>query len=354
MYTRTALPDAVQPDELDRYLREGWFRIGQHMVHCTFVWSGDLQLRSAIWTRTRLDGFTWRRSHRRLMRRNLARFQVHERPLAIDGEHEDLYARYVEVARGDRSPTLRDALMAGQPRDRFATRLLDLRDGDGALVGFSVFDLGDASLQSLMGVYDPDHARDGLGFWTLLLEVEHARATGRHFHYAGYVLPGDPSMDYKLRVGHMEFLHPDRGEWRPWSEFEALALPSSVMEQRLQALVDALAAHGVPSAIRSYRMYEAPSWNPAIGAAVAHPRVVVLEPDAPGPALHIAAWDLRQQRYEVLPCRSVPAWAEARHQASPVQVELWIESGRGFADTDPDAVAGRIASWRRRRDAATG
>ena len=75
----------------------------------------------------------------------------------------------------------------------FDTREVRVWNGD-RLVAFSWFDLGRESVQSLIGVYEPSMARQSLGFYTMLLEVQHALEQGLRFHYPGYVLPGDPAM----------------------------------------------------------------------------------------------------------------------------------------------------------------
>ena len=101
--------------------------------------------------------------------------------------------------------------------DAFETWEVAVWDGE-RLVAFGWFDLGAESIQSLIGAYDPRYGRHSLGYNTLLLEVRWAQRHGRRYHYAGYVVPGDPAIDYKLRVGDVEYLDPERG-WRPLPEW---------------------------------------------------------------------------------------------------------------------------------------
>jgi len=325
VYTRIHHPTDVPPQDLDRYLRLGWYRIGQAMVTCRFVWARDGVLRDAVWTRTDLSEYQQRRSHRRLHKRNGKRYTVTEQPLVLDAEHEEVYRRYLTVAQGHRPATLEGALHGGAPLDRFDTRELALRDEDGRLAGFCAFDLGHESLQSLMGVYDPAYRKHGLGFWTLLLEVEHARELDLQYHYAGYVLPGDVSMDYKLRVGAMEFLDPDVGVWRPWQAFDDLELPSERLERALTRVHDQLQARGVDARIADYRFHEVGAWNPQLGRTLAHPRVVLVDPSQERGWDLLIARDLDRRCYELI----VALRAEGRTPSEPIErVQLWVVAER--------------------------
>lgn len=343
-HTRVDHPERVTPEELDHYLARGWYRIGQAMVTCRFVWSQDRSLRSAIWTRTPIDEHRPSRSQRRLMRKNADRYRVFEGPLRPDGEHEALYRRYLKVAQGERPSRLVDALLGGHVHDRFDTREIAIRNAEGDLVAFSAFDVGRRSLQSLMGVYDPEYSSDSLGFWTLLLEVEHARELGLRFHYSGYVLPGDASMDYKLRVSPVQFLHPDRDVWAPWDQFTEVDLPVLRLERRLAQARDELVAQGFPARVESYHPYEAPAWNPGLERALGHPRVVLLEPPSAAPLLNIVAWSIDDEEYRLLRCVRAAARGEPRGDEPPRTIELWVVAERRDLGGDPSDAARRARS----------
>jgi leucyl-tRNA---protein transferase len=346
LHTQVEHPERVSPADLDAYLERGWYRIGQVMVTCRFVWAHDRQLRSAIWTRTPVAAHTPTRNQRRLMRRNLEKFRVVEGPLRPDGEHEALYRRYLRTARGERPRRLYDALLGGHVHDRFATRELAIRDKRGHLVGFSAFDLGERSLQSLMGIYDPAFSADSLGFWSLLLEVEHARALGLTYHYSGYVLPGDPSMDYKLRVQPIEFLHPDTGRWAPWAEFVSVELPARRLHERLGAARRALGELGVPARVESYHPYEAPVWNPSLLRAFGHPLALLVRPIERAATLDVVAWDLDRRVYDHVVCLRAAARAEPYGDEPARTIELWVEGTRAELGDDPGDVARALAAPR--------
>lgn len=342
MHVRIHHPDAVEPEALDRYLRKGWYRIGQSMVTCRFISSEVGRARGVVWTRTRLEGYRPSRSNRKLMRRNARRYRVEAGPLTIDEEHQALYRRYLEVAPGERASTLEAALLSGDEEDRFDTRELSLRDERGRLVGFSVFDLGREALQSLMGVYDPDHARASLGYWSLLLEVEHAIDQGLRYHYAGYVVPTDGSMDYKLRVGHVEFLHPEEHRWQPWEQIERVVLPAERLEHALEAVTRALLALGVYAEIHNYRWFEAPAWHESLSSMMSEPRVVTLGLGPSETAFLAVTYDLDEGRYTLVPCARTVVRAEQRDGTSR-EMEMWVTQGSIDLGEDPAGVAEVIA-----------
>ncbi|TVQ91006.1 MAG: hypothetical protein EA397_10955 [Deltaproteobacteria bacterium] len=347
MHTRIEHPERLSPEDLDDYLSRGWYRIGQAMVTCRFVWDHDRVLRSAIWTRTPVQDHVRSRSQRKLMRRNLSRYVVREGLLRPDGEHEALYRKYLKTARGERPQRLVDALLGGHVYDRFETHELSIRDEEGRLVGFSAFDLGHEGLQSIMAVYDPKARSDSLGFWTLLLEVDLARDRGLQYHYSGYILPGDPSMDYKLRVSPMEFLHPDEERWLPWEHFADVTLPVERLERRLRAMVQALRARGIPCEVADYHPYEAPVWNPDLKRALAHPRVVRLVEPTTRPLLDVIAWDMEDEEYLLVRCLRAQARGEPRGDEPPRSIELWVEAEREGVGVDPDEIANRLAGGSR-------
>lgn len=130
-------------------------------------------------------------------------------------------------------PPLRGRPWAGSrprlPNDRFDSWEVCVRRA-GQLVGYSVFDLGRDSMESIIGIYDPEVARFGVGISTMLLEVEWGAAHGFRYHYAGYLVPGVQSFEYKRAVGHLEHWDPERERWRPIEELD----PDRLLGPRIQ------------------------------------------------------------------------------------------------------------------------
>ncbi len=211
MISQRLEPERLSRAELDDFLARGWYRIGRALITTDYLVS-DGELRSAIWTRLDLERHRFRPSLRKRMARNARRFRVEVGDVALDDTHEELYSRYRGMVGGVRAESLEQVLGGEEGRALFHTREIRIWSGD-ALVAFSWFDLGETSVESLIGVYEPAYRKHGLGLYTMLLEIEHAAALGMRFHYAGYVLSEPSGMDYKRSVGDLEYLDPASKRW---------------------------------------------------------------------------------------------------------------------------------------------
>lgn len=290
-----APPRSEFSEQLDRQLAEGWFRFGGTMRTTRYTVWEERHLRTTLWTRTALDGFTWSRSNRRLLQRIRRLYTVREGPMRLDAEHELLYARYIAHAGGERPPTLTEFLGGEELLAGFATREIAIYDHE-KLIAFSLFDRGRSSLMSLLGAFDPDYRADSPGYATMVLEVDFAREQGLSHHYSGYVLPGEPRMDYKLRVGGMEFLDPDHLVWRPYASLDPRALP----DQRMRAALDHVGRRLGAEGVRCRRMLN-PLFELADSPAIDERMVdqpMMLMVHTPRAPLPIVTWDDVERRYD--------------------------------------------------------
>ncbi len=243
MYTRMVHPDSLSSAEVDAFLAQGWFRMRQSMFTCRFVMS-DGYLRSTVWLRFPLHTGMWKKSLRRVLHRNDALFDVSLRPLVIDAEKEDLYAVYRDNFPGDLSPDVESVLYDDKGKDIFRTLCFEVRQ-DGRLVAFSFFDTGIESVASIIGVYDPDLSKYGLGFYTMLLEARFGQETGRTWFYPGYIAPGCQAFDYKLRMGAPEAWNAELARWEAYTPVDAPMLPANRIEHALLQFVEAASDAGI-------------------------------------------------------------------------------------------------------------
>ncbi|MCB9670582.1 MAG: GNAT family N-acetyltransferase [Alphaproteobacteria bacterium] len=289
-------PRTITPEALDDYLARGWFRFGGTMRTTRFTVWEERDLRTTLWTRTRLDDFQWSKSNRRLLSRTRRAFRVVEQPARLDAAHEALYARYIRHVGGERPSTLIDFLGGEDLHACFATRELALYDGE-RLVAFSYFDQGRTSLMSLLGVFDPDLERASLGYATLALEVEHGLQHGLEHHYSGYVLPGEPRMDYKTRIGGMQFLHPDAMDWQDWEHLDHDLLPDRRTLNALDRVGRALTRYGVPARRLLNPLFEIAD-SPAITERMVD-QPVFLMVGRGGAPIPMVTWDDEARRYDL-------------------------------------------------------
>ncbi|MEM9992319.1 MAG: arginine-tRNA-protein transferase, partial [Bacteroidota bacterium] len=181
---------------LDHYLAKGWYRMGQGIFTCHFLCFGE-RIYSAIWLRLSLKDYTFRKSLRKVIKRN-QQFKTLIRPAQIDKQKEILYQRYRWYSfKGNISTSLQESLQDGGHTNIYNTYESCVYDGD-KLVAVSFFDLGDNSIASILGMYDPDYAGYSLGFYTMLVEIQYGQAQQFDYYYPGYIVPGYERFDYKM------------------------------------------------------------------------------------------------------------------------------------------------------------
>jgi arginine-tRNA-protein transferase len=243
MSTERAEPEVLTPAELDDHLARGWYRMGYGLITTDLLlWRGEL--RSTIWTRLDVRGHRFKPSLRKLVAGNGRRFQVRVGKLVIDDEREHLYARYLDKVGGERVQCLADIVGGDRGRALFDTHEVSVWSQE-RLVAFSWYDLGEVSVQSLTGVYDPALARYSLGLYTMLLEILQTAELGKHFHYSGYVLAEPSSMDYKRCVGDLQFFDPATSRWLSSPPFGPGQSPAEIMRRRLDEAEGELRRAGV-------------------------------------------------------------------------------------------------------------
>lgn len=152
------------------------------------------------------------RSQRRCAQRNADLVSDVVTP-SRSAEHFELYQRYVNTRHAG-------AGMDDPEQDDFErfltcrwspTRFLELRQ-DGALRAVAVLDTLPSGLSAVYTFYDPDSAGRGLGTYSILLQIELARAENLPYLYLGYWIHGHPKMDYKARFRPLEVLQ--GGHWQ--------------------------------------------------------------------------------------------------------------------------------------------
>jgi arginyl-tRNA--protein-N-Asp/Glu arginylyltransferase len=256
MFAEKHYPEQIHPEELDAYLAQGWYRMGQTIFTTHFLCFGE-QFYSALWIRLHLEGYEFRKRLRKLLQRNDKLFRVEYRRTDLrDRETELLYQRYKAHFPGHLASTLCDSLLDGEDHSIFNTLEVAVYDGE-RLVAASFFDLGADSVASIMGIYDPAYQRYSLGFYTMLKEITFARDNGFRYYYPGYVVPGYERFDYKLRIGDVRFLDLAANDWRPYKNIGLEDIPLRRMERRLSDLKNMLHNGRAHAKQHYYPLFEA-------------------------------------------------------------------------------------------------
>lgn len=149
------------------------------------------------------------RSLRRIQKSNADLVTRLARPHATL-EQFRLFSRYQRSRHADSdmaSMTFGDfrAMMEDSP---VASRVIELRDGDGTFLGACLLDLLDDGLSAVYSFFEPDQHRRSLGTLLVLALIEAARRHEMPYAYLGYWIAESRKMAYKARFRPLEGLGP--------------------------------------------------------------------------------------------------------------------------------------------------
>ena len=168
------------------------------------------EIRRVIPLRIRLADLSLSKSQRRVLRRN-SDLQVVISPIEITPETEALFDRHKQRFKSGVPSSIYEFLSAQPalgPTEGFEIAVR--RDGE--LLAASFFDVGETTISSIYGIFDPEESARGLGIFTMLKEIEFARDQGKTLYYHGYAYEGESFYDYKKRFNALEAFDWD-GNW---------------------------------------------------------------------------------------------------------------------------------------------
>lgn len=229
-------PLVLSPFTLDDYLAQGWFRSSSSMYRARIL-CFEQALHEVINVRLNLKDYTPKKRLRRIKRKVHERFEVIVRPFQNSAEKERLYQQHTHRFRGFLQKSLYHYLK-GDDEERYHLSIFQTYEvcvfDKGQLIGFSLFDVGESAIASIIGVFDINYERYSIGTFTMLQEIEYAQSLNFKYYYPGYVLHGTSIFDYKLRLGDMEFYDHNK-EWRPISELHTLERVSDLITSKIDA-----------------------------------------------------------------------------------------------------------------------
>lgn len=201
----------VTPEQMDLLLADGWRRFGTkfHRYNLNIY---QEEIVRVVPLRVRLADFRFSKSQRRVLRRNEdLRFDLI--PADITEEIHELFDAHKDRFRSD-APDSIYTFLSREPGVPCPTYELTVRDGAAKLLAASFFDVGDISVSSIYGIFDPTEAKRGLGILTMLKEIEWALVNGKQYYYPGYAYDIDSFYDYKKRFSALESFD-WAGHWSP-------------------------------------------------------------------------------------------------------------------------------------------
>ena len=161
-----------------------------------------------------LAAFSHSKSQRRVLTRNRdLRWEII--PARADADVRDMFERHKTRFASNPPAHIIDYLHAGSTATRPCECLEFRALLDDRLVAASFLAVGETSVSSIYGVFDPEFSRRSPGTLTMLKEIEHSQTRGCRYYYPGYATRESSAYDYKKRFAALESLDWVSGEWRP-------------------------------------------------------------------------------------------------------------------------------------------
>lgn len=304
-YSEKKSPFTLSPESLDAYLAKGWYRMGDHLFTTHFLFFNH-RPHSALWLRLDLQDFSFSKSQRKLLRRNAKHFAPAAAPRTIDQEREDLYEIYADNFPGTLSPSIQQNLCDYDDETIFNTYEITVREKSSRrLCALSYFDLGENSVASILGMYHPGQQTFSLGYYTMLLEIEYCLQHGIRYYYPGYVAPGNPRFDYKLRLGDCEYFDLATDNWLPFANLDvAQDGPAEIQLRKLTELRARFPRHNRNRPIVVYALFEAGLYDVWEAAYLPYPYIWIVQ-ESTADNLIVVAFDPRERSYLLISCQHI-------------------------------------------------
>ena len=207
----TLFIDPHQPPDgetFNRFTRQGFRRSGEliYRPHC----HGCAE---CVPVRVPVRRFVPNRGQRRVRARNQD-LKIIRRDPVFSPEHFDLYLRYQSSrhAGGGMDDPNPEKYLHFLVHSHVDTVFYEMRAGERLLCVAVVDHLPDA-LSAVYTFFDPDEKARGLGVYSVLWEIDHARALNLNWLYLGYWIKDNRKMAYKSKYRPLEAYR--RGRWIP-------------------------------------------------------------------------------------------------------------------------------------------
>ena len=202
--THTFAVPSLPADIYEEMINSGWRRSGTffYQNHCP----GCDECRPI---RVPVEQFTPSKSQRRVLRRNQdVEVEVHAN--AYSEEIFQLYKRYQEERHGKDETSGVSGFRRFLCDSAVTTVQMHYRK-NGTLLGVGWVDELSDGLSSVYFVFDPEESRRSLGTFSIMKEIERARALGMRWHHLGFYVRDSRKMSYKANFQPYELLI--NGSW---------------------------------------------------------------------------------------------------------------------------------------------
>ncbi len=221
-YYEVLKPKQCLGEEFDILLSLGWYPMGQSIFTTSHLFrEEDTSPLKVNWLRYSVASVPEKTSHRRIVRKNRPFEMEIADPYVHQEELDYLYEKYLKSVNFDGYSTIENATFSENRLNIYDSKAIIIRDGD-QIISCGIFHKGDTSIASILHFYDPDYKRYSPGKYLILKTLDYCRLHGIEWYYPGYVIEGNPKMNYKLFLGqdvaqyYSPEPHPLSGSWLPF------------------------------------------------------------------------------------------------------------------------------------------
>lgn len=198
---------------MDQVWAAGWRHFGRYFFRYSTQQAKDGDLQTIMPLRIDLASWTPSKSQRRVLNKN-ADLRTDIVPTTIDGELRALFQRHKQRFTYNVPDTLETFLGPDPDHGPCECRMLRVFD-DTRLIATSFFDVGQQAASSVYAMFEPEYYKRSLGIYTMLLEIQHCRASGLRWLYPGYATREASVYDYKKQFSGTEYLEWTQAAWLP-------------------------------------------------------------------------------------------------------------------------------------------
>ena len=215
-------PASCSPEAFDKFLSLGWYSLGQNLFTTSHVQLEESQPPLRVhWLRYRVQSVCEKSSHRRIRRKNSSFKADLADPFVHDERLDSLYAKYFDHIDFDGYANLSEATFNPGGKNIFNTKAIIIKSGN-KIIACGIFHTGINSLASVIHFYDPECSSCSPGKYLILKTLDYCRDNNIEWYYPGYLMEGNPKMDYKLFLGKdvAQYYSPEpvpwNGTWLPY------------------------------------------------------------------------------------------------------------------------------------------
>jgi arginine-tRNA-protein transferase len=337
MFVELHYPEYLTAEELDVYLANGWFRMGQSIFTTNFLRFND-KVYSSIWLRITLLNSEKSKTQQKIEKLN-AKFRVEIQIANPSEQHEELFSKYREKMTFDPATSVKN-LLFGHYNERASLRIFDTVEiniyDENKLIAVGFLDLGEKSAAGISCFYDADYRKYSLGKYLMYLKMDFCKQNGFHFFYPGYFAPTYPLFDYKLDLAKptLQYLDFVSDVWIPFEAFDSSRIPINLIVEKLRTLSEILDSRGVKNEFKFYDFFDADMIHNLNGMGLLDFPVCLFcfDIDEDCSFLPMVIYDVRDEQFHLILCTKVyksifEEAAEEHYNAYLLKISRFLYTG---------------------------